>query len=496
VLITKEVEVKWTPSNKKYYSNLGYKYSKFGDSFVVKVEDLSKGSSVLVEVQCDACGKIFSREYNLYLLYGHKDGKYYCQQCVNAGYKKWITFYDWCYENLSKEEADKLIARWDYEKNVDKNGKVLSLKDVSHASSGLNGKGYWFKCLDHPEHKSEQKRTSSLTNGKQNTIDCHQCNSLGNNYPYLIKYLVNKEDAYNYAKWSSKEIPMKCPNCGYEKEWSNNRLLYQGFCCPRCSDGVSYPQKILFSVLDQLNYDFKTELTKTSLEWCGDYRYDFYLENLSCIVETHGIQHYVWNNRYWDSLEDVQNNDNKKELLAKENGIKNYITIDCRESNIEWIKNNIMCSELPILLSFKESDVDWLKCHEYGCNSLVKTVCDLWNNGVKNAPQIAEVLKINRSTVNRYLKKGAVLGWCDYDPKEEHEKNLQLIHKNKSKQVICLNTGEIFESTRAVSNKYKDIDKRRISDCCTGKKKSVGKHPITGEPLQWMYYEEYIKNKI
>lgn len=47
--------------------DLGYKFTKDGDEFDVKPEHLTKGSSVLVEVQCDYCGKVFSRQWQEYL---------------------------------------------------------------------------------------------------------------------------------------------------------------------------------------------------------------------------------------------------------------------------------------------------------------------------------------------------------------------------------------------------------------------------------------------
>ena len=32
-----------------------------------------------------------------------------------------------------------------------------------------------------------------------------------------------------------------------------------------------------------------------------------------------------------------------------------------------------------------------------------------------------------------------------------------------------------------------------IVNCCTGKYKTSGKHPETGESLRWMYYKDYIE---
>ena len=38
-----------------------------------------------------------------------------------------------------------------------------------------------------------------------------------------------------------------------------------------------------------------------------------------------------------------------------------------------------------------------------------------------------------------------------------------------------------------------DVNKSNIYDCCSGKNNSAGKHPITKEPLKWMYYDDYKK---
>jgi group I intron endonuclease len=63
----------------------------------------------------------------------------------------------------------------------------------------------------------------------------------------------------------------------------------------------------------------------------------------------------------------------------------------------------------------------------------------------------------------------------------------------KSKEIICLTTGKHFNYIKEASQYY-GIEKARnqISSCCKGKRKSAGKYPETGEPLRWMYYEDYI----
>jgi len=487
-IITKEVEVSLNSRTIKWYEDKDYKIPKIktkwgristqkGIKITVKVEDLSDSSGVLIDAECDCCkDKIFGIRLVEYNNSAKKDGKYYCRNCALNGYKKWISFEEWCCENLFTEESYELLQRWDYNKNIDKDGNILKPCDVSHASSGINKRGYWFKCLENPEHESEQRDIASFTSGKQYNIDCNQCRTISITHPHLMEFLENKEDGLKYTAGSQVKISLICKECGYIiKNKKIYDFVHRGFSCSRCSDGVPYPEKFMFNVLEQLDENFITQLGKTTFEWCKNYKYDNYIENINCIIETHGLQHYKDTKGNWESLNKTQDNDKKKEQLAKDNGIENYIVIDCRYSDLEWIKNSIMESELPKLLNFKESDINWLKCHEWACSSFVKKCCDLWQSGIKNTKQIADLLKISTGSSAIYLKKGVELGWCDYNPKLKTP-------------VICLTTGEIFESQADAGRKY-NIISQNIYECCKNNVRSAGLHPETGEKLIWEYYK-------
>jgi len=491
----------------RWIDNRGREKVRKDTKIIVRVNDLLDGSSAKVDIQCDGCEEVLIgiRWYN-YKRYVRSNGKYYCKNCAHKLFggeayrqnklKNGISFKQWCYDNLLKEDADKLISRWVDDLNIDKNGNILTPKDVTYSSVGINGKGYWFKCLDYLEHKPEQKRISDLTVSKcKGNIKCNQCNTIAITHPYLVKYLKNKEDAYKYSHGSNTKIPMVCPDCGYEKSMSINTLLSTGLGCPSCSDGVSYPEKFLLCAFKQLKTidDLITQLSKTTFKWCGKYLYDFYINNIKSIIETGGMQHYK-ENKIWNmSLKETQENDKQKELLAKKNGIENYIVIDCRYSDMDFIKKNIMNSELPQLLNFKESDIVWLKCHEAGCSSLVKIASELWNSGIKNAPKIAIELKIDRHTARKYLKQGVKLGWCDYDSKEAMKNSFILMSKENGRKVICLTTGEVFDNSVKASKKYNLKNSSSIYHCCKHICKSAGKLS-NGIKLVWMYYDEYIAN--
>lgn len=46
--------------------------------------------------------------------------------------------------------------------------------------------------------------------------------------------------------------------------------------------------------------------------------------------------------------------------MALAHGIKNYFEIDCRNSDIGFIKNNIINSGLLEILNVKEKDINWV----------------------------------------------------------------------------------------------------------------------------------------
>lgn len=251
-------------------------------------------------------------------------------------------------------------------------------------------------------------------------------NSIKAKTPWMIDLGVGEEDSIKYAPQSNKKIDVICPNCGKKKNICiANIYTYKSICCS-CGDGFSYPEKFMMSMLNQLLVDFETQLSKTTFNWCGEYRYDFYVPNNNMLIETHGKQHYEdrnKNSKFKRSLKEEQMNDKLKKELALANGIEHYIVIDCRESSIEHIKNSILNSKLNTL--FDLSKIDWLKCEEFALKNIVKEVCDYWNNK-EEWETISTIISNHifnikdRSTIRDYLKKGSKLGWCKYSPCEKN----------------------------------------------------------------------------
>jgi hypothetical protein len=240
--------------------------------------------------------------------------------------------------------------------------------------------------------------------------------------PWMVKYFQGGYDeAKLYTCHSNKKIYPICPNCGNirDKQVSIDKIFnYKSTGCA-CSDGISYPEKFVFSLLQQLNILFIYQFTKTNKGWCDKYKYDFAILEKSCIIETHGIGHY--NKSGYVSLgsktlQEEQENDIIKEQLSKTNGIEHYIVLDCRKSELEWIKKSVMESELPTLFNFTEGDINWLKCEKYACKNIIKEICEYKEqNKNKTNESISKKYSISSKTVSGYLQVGKKIGWCNYD---------------------------------------------------------------------------------
>lgn len=233
-------------------------------------------------------------------------------------------------------------------------------------------------------------------------------NDIKTTHPFLDNWIVDKEILTTKSYGVYERTIAKCPDCGHEFSVVISQVCKYGISCKICSDNISFPERVMASLLDYLNVNFCSQKT---FSWSNCKRYDFYIEEESIIIETHGEQHYKYSlyHKLRDRvLEDEQNNDKYKKDIAIENGIKNYIVIDCRY-DIEYIKNSILNSELSKIYNL--DDVDWNTIIRKSLKRKVKESCDLWNKNMK-MKDIAIKLNLNYATIGRYLKIGSTIGWC------------------------------------------------------------------------------------
>ncbi len=108
-----------------------------------------------------------------------------------------------------------------------------------------------------------------------------------------------------------------------------------------------------------------------------------------------------------------------------------------------------------------------------------------------------QINKIVLHEQNRYTTGGYV--WVSIEEWEQANDELKDYYfslepkiRNKKRQVILLNTGEIFDSMVEAQEKT-GINRTNISACCRKKIKSAGQ--INGEKAIWKYYDEYCEEK-
>ena len=324
-----------------------------------------------------------------------------------------------------------------------------------------------FKCGNNSNHIFETTPVTIYQNQKP----CPYCScrkvykgetDMWTTNPQLARMLLNKEDGYKYFDGSSSKVDWVCPNC---KTVIKNKIIKnvkeQGLPCPNCKDGMSFGEKFVYSLLNQLGVNFIYDSTTT---WSDNKRYDFYLPYYSMIIEVNGIQHYERSfkfdkaNRLTRTVDDEKNNDKSKRNNALSNGIMNYIELDCRYSTKEYIMQSIKGSLLSTI--FDLSDIDWDECFYFTFTSNVVKCAELWNKGIKNTKEISERTGIHICSVISNLKKAKQIGLCDYTL--NYQKN-----KKRYKKVICVETNKIYEKiTDVKKDGYCDS---HVGNCCRGK---------------------------
>ena len=76
--------IRWHNLNKVWYESKGYVFTKWGDKFIIPLEDLTLGSGKIIQVICDYCGKEHPKAYGDYVKWKEKSPikKDCCKSCV------------------------------------------------------------------------------------------------------------------------------------------------------------------------------------------------------------------------------------------------------------------------------------------------------------------------------------------------------------------------------------------------------------------------------
>jgi predicted RNA-binding Zn-ribbon protein involved in translation (DUF1610 family) len=302
--------------------------------------------------------------------------------------------------------------------------------------------------------------------------------------PDVFNMIQDKDTYYNIGTGFQKKINFICPRCGSVVTQRVNNTVRCGLSCKKCGDGISFGEKFIFNLLEQLGIDFDIHVLP---DWSDGKIYDVGIydgDKLVGLVEVNGQQHYgkgfstCGGRTYQEEVE----NDEYKYKMALSNGISDdmYVVIDCRISSFDCIKSNIECH--AFFQKYDLQRVNWSLCMENAMSSYAMKTWQLWESGY-NIGSIAKSLKIDRFTARTYLKQGAKSGLCSYSVEESRERGFDAIRRSRDQcrgafgrkgiMVASYQLGKIFQSI-TIAHIVTKISRTSICDCVAGRQAYAG----------------------
>lgn len=348
-----------------------------------------------------------------------------------------------------------------------------------------NRPAYECQCRKgHTYIKSQDKITSRCPYCTKQLV-ATGVNDIATTDPEMFSMLVDKEYGYTHHDTSNEETEFKCPTCGKILKRTPNYIKNKGFRCPSCAGGISYGERFIANMLDTINVKFIYQFSAKDANWCGKYRYDFYIPSVDCIIEVMGLQHYQTTS--WADYEDIHKNDIAKKELGLQH-VKHYVELDVRSSTLNYIKQAILRSSLDDLLWLWHYDhyFSWKEIHKKAMTPILNLIIEKYNSGITEPKEIGKFVNLNKGTVVRYLNDAKELGLCNYDPEKRKQDTLAKNHEGNSERtsrpIVCIDDGKIFRNGKLLEclsvelyNKF--MNKKNISATCHGRQKTCkGKH--------------------
>ena len=180
-------------------------------------------------------------------------------------------------------------------------------------------------------------------------------------------------------------------------------------------------------------------------------------------------------------------------------GEKTYAGIDLETNNfLQWqYYNEYLISPKKLLSNEEINNINKSSRRRLNTKKVFNSIIEASSYyNLKSHDGILKCCKGKRQSAGKDFITKEKLQWQYYEEYLVKPKNLlineELNIKHNNKKVICLNNGKIFNSINKAS-KYYNVKSSNISDCCKEKKEYYGIDHATGEPLRWMYYEDYLK---
>ena len=347
-----KIIIKWGAKNRKYYEDLGYKFSNMGDEFEGSVNDLPHTSQQAVKIECDYCHNIINVKYSYYLKTVEKYGDYACIHCSKnrtLGQRRekiYNEFLEFCekhdYLPVTKKEeisnnegkityickkhgersitikgmqADHtcylctrslLTDRWNAnleERQIDIFNKLLTLCDEAGYTllSDLNDISKTNDYIEYecPKHGIHKMKINNFFAGKR----CPECSYEKSREKHKLPiaevirriekcggHINNPED---YVNQSEKNLYITCIKCGNPFLTSLTLFTqHHGQTCPDCSNRESNGEIAVRKYLENNNIKYEPYKWFSNCRDVKPLPFDFYLPDCNTVIEFDGQQHY------------------------------------------------------------------------------------------------------------------------------------------------------------------------------------------------------------
>ena len=324
-------------------------------------------------------------------------------------------------------------------------------------------KSYKYKCLKCGYDQGE-KTEISIEKGFgclccANRVVVKGINDIPTTDPWMVKFFQGGyEEASKYSRSCGKLITPICPYCGrtVTRQTVNSLYRHNGVSCV-CKDGISFPNKVIYFLMEQLLKHNKISHFQREYRIPSHSKwFDMYFEknqNKYFIEMDGGIGHGDIIKKHQKNKDknfkfypvSMFRNDVMKDRIAEEMQIP-LIRIDCYYSDFSYIKTQILRSDLNYIVNLQ--DIDWDTVEECSYSNLVKKVCEFKKENpeafVKDA---VSKFHLSAETIRTYWDRGNRLGWCQFDRESEHTRSRHArTYYGQSCPIIMTNTatGAIF----------------------------------------------------
>ena len=279
-------------------------------------------------------------------------------------------------------------------------------------SDKINRKHYTLQCERGHQYNVNEEY---LKNGRLRT--CKRCNHpvIIESDPAFATWFVDSSIPRERSHGCHDKVDFYCQLCGkvVREKSINNIYKRQQVPCPYCANGVSYPERYVSALFSQMQIPFVHQYTAkfTQNGMKAHYKYDFYDRARQLVIETHGAQHFepgTFERVGGYSLEEIKQIDIQKEKYATEVLGLNYIYLDCRKSDPDWIRQEVIRK----LDSYPLETVDWEAVRLEANSSVVLQLIELSRQGYTQK-QMGEIVRMSPSTVCQKLQKAIKDGLYD-----------------------------------------------------------------------------------